>query len=316
MAARADLEFTYSTIDRIVRLSLGENADFSGAKYDGDFSLSLEEAQRRKHVFIAEQLGIGPGSRAIDLGCGWGGMLRYLREIGATGIGLTLSSAQARACRRHGFVVHVKDCRTIEPSDVGGMVDAAISVGSFEHFCSPDDYAAGRQEETYRRIFESVAAILPPGGRFFVQTMVFGEQMIPADEISVEAPRDSDAWHLALMTKLFPGSWLPYGYEQLEQAAAPYFRLIHHSSGRTDYLETIRQWRRRFARPGLRKTALKLSLLPRYLVSRDFRLAFASGVSANSVCFERDLMNHFRLVFEKKPGTAGAAGPTPASTLH
>ena len=48
MAERADLEFTYSLIDRIFRLSLGELADFSGAKYDGDFSLSLEEAQRRK----------------------------------------------------------------------------------------------------------------------------------------------------------------------------------------------------------------------------------------------------------------------------
>ena len=53
MAGREDLEFTYSLIDRIFRLSLGESADFSGAKYDGDFSLSLEEAQRRKHVYVA-----------------------------------------------------------------------------------------------------------------------------------------------------------------------------------------------------------------------------------------------------------------------
>jgi cyclopropane-fatty-acyl-phospholipid synthase len=42
MADRADLDFTYSLIDRIFRLSLGELADFSGAKYDGDFSMSLE----------------------------------------------------------------------------------------------------------------------------------------------------------------------------------------------------------------------------------------------------------------------------------
>src|SRR5205814_1453950 len=41
MAEREDLEFTYTLIDRIVRLSLGELADFSGAKYDGDFSLTL-----------------------------------------------------------------------------------------------------------------------------------------------------------------------------------------------------------------------------------------------------------------------------------
>jgi len=71
VADRKDLEFTYSLIDRIVRLSLGELTDFSGAKYDGDFSLSLEPAQRREHEYIADQVGIGAGRRVLDLGCGW-----------------------------------------------------------------------------------------------------------------------------------------------------------------------------------------------------------------------------------------------------
>jgi cyclopropane-fatty-acyl-phospholipid synthase len=44
---------------------------------------------------------------------------------------------------------------------------------------------------------------------------------------------------------------------------------------------------------------LKLQLLPRWLGSRDFRLAFTSGVSANQVCFERHLLEHHRLVFER-----------------
>jgi len=53
-------DFTYSLIDRIFRLSLGELADFSGAKYDGDFTLTLEQAQRRKHEYVAGQIGIDP----------------------------------------------------------------------------------------------------------------------------------------------------------------------------------------------------------------------------------------------------------------
>ena len=85
MADRADLEFTYSLIDRIFRLSLGELADFSGAKYDGDFSLTLEEAQRRKHEYVAEQIGIGPDRRVLDLGCGWGPLLAYIRQRGEGG---------------------------------------------------------------------------------------------------------------------------------------------------------------------------------------------------------------------------------------
>ena len=85
MADRADLEFTYSLIDRIFRLSLGELADFSGAKYDGDFSLTLEQAQRRKHEYVAEQIGIAPGRRVLDLGCGWGPLLAFIRERGGHG---------------------------------------------------------------------------------------------------------------------------------------------------------------------------------------------------------------------------------------
>ena len=115
MADRDDLEFTYSLIDRIFRLSLGELADFSGAKYDGDFSLSLEEAQRRKHEYVAEQIGIGPGRRVLDVGCGWGPLLDFVRRRGGTAVGVTLSSAQAEACRRHGLDAHLQDARQITP---------------------------------------------------------------------------------------------------------------------------------------------------------------------------------------------------------
>jgi cyclopropane-fatty-acyl-phospholipid synthase len=300
MADREDLEFTYSLIDRIFRLSMGELADFSGAKYDGDFSLSLGEAQRRKHEYVAEQIGIGPGMRALDLGCGWGPLLNFIRSGGGAGVGVTLSAAQAAACRRHGLDVHLHDARQVTRESFG-LFDAVASLGAFEHFCSPEEYFAGRQEQIYRGLFARTASVLPEGGRFYLQTMVFGRNMIPADRIDINAPRDSDAWYLALMGRQFPGSWLPFGPEQIVRSAEPHFRLVSSTSGRLDYIETIRQWRRRFAAPSLRKTLLKLQLLPRWLASADFRLAFTSGVSANSVCFERELLDHYRLVFEKDP---------------
>jgi cyclopropane-fatty-acyl-phospholipid synthase len=298
MANRADLEFTYSLIDRIFRLSLGELADFSGAKYDGDFSLTLEQAQRRKHEYVAERIGLAPGARMLDLGCGWGPLLAFAREHGATGVGVTLSSAQAAACRRHGLDVRLEDARQVDRDSLGAF-DAVASLGAFEHFCSVDEHLAGRQEEIYRGLFDHIADMLPEGGRLYLQTMVFGRNMIPRDEVDIRAPRESDAWYLALLGHQFPGSWLPSGPDQIVGCAAPRLRLVSSSNGRLDYIETIRRWRARFAQPSPRKTLLKLRLVPRWMTSRDFRLAFTSGVSANGVCFERELLDHYRLTFEK-----------------
>ena len=138
-----------------------------------------------------------------------------------------------------------------------------------------------------------------------MQSMVWGPNMIPVEQIDMDAlralpPRDSDEWILALLGRQFPGSWLPFGREQLIRSAEPHFRLVASTSGRLDYIETISQWNRRIGTPSFRKTLFKLQLLPRWLTSADFRLAFTSGVSANKVCFERELLEHYRLVFQKQ----------------
>lgn len=306
MAGRSDIDFTYSLTDRVIRLSLGELAEFSGAKYDGDFSLSLEEAQSRKHEYIAQQIGIEPGRRVLDLGCGWGALLDYVRRRGGIGVGVTLSSAQVASCRRHGLDVHLQDARMVDRERFGRF-DAVASLGAFEHFCSPEDYEAGRQDDVYSELFGRVADLLPAGGRFYLQTMVFGRNMIPQDRIDMEAlrgipPRGSDEWYIALLGRQFPGSWLPFGQEQVIRCADRHFHLLSSVSGRLDYIETIRQWNARIGARSFRKALLKLQLLPRWLTSADFRLAFSSGVSANQVCFQRELLDHYRLVFEKRDG--------------
>jgi cyclopropane-fatty-acyl-phospholipid synthase len=298
MADRKDIDFSYSLTDRVIRLSLGELADFSGAKYDGDFSLTLEQAQRRKHEYVAEQIGLQPGQRVLDLGCGWGGVLNYIRERSANGIGVTLSDAQLKSCRRHGLDVYLLDARQVTRQTFGPF-DAVVSLGAFEHFCSPEDYEAGRQEDIYRALFANVAGLLPEKGRFYLQTMVFGRNMIPIDQVDRNAPRDSDAWILAMMRAAFPGSFLPFGQEQVVRCAEPHFRMVSSQSGRLDYIETIRQWDKRTEAWTPRLALLKLRLVPKWLTSPDFRFAFTSGASSNSVSFERELLDHYRLVFEK-----------------
>jgi cyclopropane-fatty-acyl-phospholipid synthase len=95
---------------------------------------------------------------------------------------VTLSSAQAAACRRHGLDVHLLDARQVTCESFG-VFDGVASLGGFEHFCSPAEYRAGRQEEIYRTLFARVADVLPDTGRFYLQTMVFGRNMIPVDRV-------------------------------------------------------------------------------------------------------------------------------------
>ncbi|GAB3227246.1 SAM-dependent methyltransferase [Spirosoma arcticum] len=299
MASQQDLDFTYSTIDKIFRLSMGQTGDYSGAMYNGDFTLTLEQAQRQKHQFIADSLRIGAGSRVLDLGCGWGPFLHYIKERGAIGQGVTLSQGQAQACRANGMTVDIKDCRQITPADYG-LFDAISCVGAMEHFCSIAQYQAGQQEAVYADFFMKLNDLLPTGGRAYIQTMVFGKNMIPFEQISLLAPADSPAYALALMIAQFPGSWLPASVEQVIRTAQPFFRLVSQSSGRLDYIQTIGQWRKRFRAFNWQKYGLYATLLPKLLTDKAFRdLIAVFRVSPNRVCFQQETMDHYRLVFEK-----------------
>ncbi len=299
MANKNDLDFTYTKIDEIFRLSVGEMADYSGSMFNGDFSMSIEDAQKNKHKFIADSLGIKNNSKVLDMACGWGPFLNYIKGRGAKGIGVTLSSGQAAACVKNGLDVYVKDCRTIVPEDFG-VFDAVTCIGGLEHFCSIEEYKAGKQDEVYTNFFKKLKDLLPTGGRFYMQTMVFSKNMMPLEEVSVDAPKDSPSYAMALMVKQFPGSWLPYGEGQVVKNAAPYFKLISKSSGRLDYIETIKRWRKMFRKFHWKKYLLYASLVPKIIFDKEFRHQVeVFKVSPNKICFENETMDHFRLVFEK-----------------
>lgn len=300
MADKKDLDFTYTTIDKIFRLSMGDAGDYSGAKYDGDFSMTLEEAQKAKHKFIADSLNIGEGSKVLDMACGWGPFSKYItEERGATSIGLTLSQGQADACQKNGLNVLVKDCRYVKPDDFG-QFDAVTCIGGLEHFCSVEEWRAGNQEKVYKDFFDTVYDLLPVGGRYYMQTMTFSKNMLEYEDFDINAEKGSAPRVLALMVKEFPGSWLPYGPEMVIRNAEPKFKLISQSSGRLDYIETIGQWRKKFRQFNLKKYLLYLSLIPKYFTDKEFRhLVGIFSESPNRVCFEKEIMDHYRLVFEK-----------------
>jgi cyclopropane-fatty-acyl-phospholipid synthase len=298
LASREDIERTYDFMDGPLRLSLGAAPDLSCAFYNGDYAQTLEQAQHAKHEYVLRAILFRPPMRVLDIGCGWGPMLRAIHAAGGHGVGITLSRKQADACRSSGLEAHVRDWRDTT-AETFGRFDGVISLGAFEHFCSPEEYREGRQDSIYRRFFGLCHCLLPGGGRLYLQTMVWDSPVVP-EQLSLAAPKDSDAYVLGLLGYFYPGSWLPYGKEQICRNA-PGFRLVSSNSGRKDYIQTMNEWsRRRIWRTVLRRPGLAAPLVARYLTDGQFRRQMESlRRSCNRVCLERGIMDHQRLVFEK-----------------
>src|ERR1700753_4302876 len=73
---------------------LGPSMTYTCAVYP-DPEATLEEAQENKHRLIFDKLRLRPGDRLLDVGCGWGGMVRYAARRGVRAIGATLSAEPA-----------------------------------------------------------------------------------------------------------------------------------------------------------------------------------------------------------------------------
>ena len=99
---------------------------------------SLEEAQEEKFDLVARKLGLEPGMRLLDIGCGWGGMARHAaKHYGAQVVGVTLSAEQAQwgaaAAEREGLSGQVQILHSDYRDAPGLQYDAVSSIGLLEH---------------------------------------------------------------------------------------------------------------------------------------------------------------------------------------
>ena len=305
MATQNEIESFYDRLGYFHVLRMGENLDYTAAFFDGDFTKSLDEAQSAKHQWVLNGLGFQPGQRILDIGCGWGPMLKAIKAQGGTGVGLTLSSHQANYCRRHGLDARLLDYKVADPKALGRF-DGISCIGALEHFCSVDEYLAGQQDEIYRHFFSFCAALLNKGGRLFVQSGLFGKRILDPKDVTATAPRGSDERICYRLCKMYKGSWLPASLDHVTACASEHFVFLGSSNGRADYIETLNRWgqatRNLFKPPVLWRTIGKIvALTPHYLMDRDFRIQVSAVLHDDQlVFFQRETMSHERMLYEKK----------------
>ncbi len=156
----AAIHHHYDVSNDFYELVLGPAMVYSCALWD-DPSVGLEAAQWAKMELICQKLALRPGLRLLDIGCGWGSLVRHAaRHHGVEAVGVTISTEQAEYARHRvaqdglgdRVEIRVQDYRDVHD----GPYDAISSVGMFEHV------GAARLAE----YFDDVHTLTAPRGRF------------------------------------------------------------------------------------------------------------------------------------------------------
>jgi cyclopropane-fatty-acyl-phospholipid synthase len=156
---KAAIHHHYDVSNAFYKWILGPSMTYTCAVFPSP-DATLEEAQAEKHDLVARKLDLRPGQRLLDVGCGWGGMVRHAaREYGVKALGVTLSQAQAEwatgAIKREGLEdiaeVRFSDYRDVSERDF----DAISSIGLTEHI----------GVRNYPPYFGFLLDRLKPGGR-------------------------------------------------------------------------------------------------------------------------------------------------------
>ncbi|MDQ6696627.1 MAG: cyclopropane-fatty-acyl-phospholipid synthase family protein [Actinomycetota bacterium] len=128
----------YDVGNRFFEMLLGPSLTYSCAYWTDPDGGTLEEAQAAKHDLVARKLGLRPGMRLLDVGCGWGSMALHAAQVyGTQVVGITVSREQQRLASERVAAAGLADLVEIRLQDYreisDGPFDAISSIGMFEH---------------------------------------------------------------------------------------------------------------------------------------------------------------------------------------
>jgi cyclopropane-fatty-acyl-phospholipid synthase len=220
------------------RLWLDSSMNYSAAWFEGHADpqqVPLQDAQRAKVRRALREARVAPGSRVLEVGCGWGGLAEVAAgEFGAQVTGVTLSSEQLAWAQqridRAGLAARVdlrfQDYRDLPALHAGEPFDAIVSIEMFE--------AVGH--EYWAGYFDMLRRCLKPGGHACIQTITI------RDDLFDRYLKSTDF----IQQYIFPGGLLPSPSAFEAQARAAGFTVENRLAFGPDYAETLRRWREAF----------------------------------------------------------------------
>ena len=233
--SRRNVAHHYDLDERLFRLFLDEDMQYSCAYFARDDD-TLEQAQAAKKRRLAAKLHLGPGSRVLDIGCGWGGLALTLADAGAGEVlGVSLAEEQIRVARQRASNAGLEDRVRFELTDyrsLEGRFDRIVSIGMFEHV----------GVNFYRTFFQKAARLLADDGVMVLHTIG-----------SSEAPGFVTPW---LDKYIFPGGDIPSLSEIMPHVERAGLIVTDVEVLRFHYALTLAEWARRFQRRRAEAAAL------------------------------------------------------------
>jgi cyclopropane-fatty-acyl-phospholipid synthase len=234
MATAEDVQFHYDVHNDFYALFL----DSSFRAYScgvWNQAVTLEEAQQAKIRRLCDFAKVEPGKTVLDIGCGWGGVMRYAIEVrkAQRAHGLTLSKDQHSYIEQLAHSSVSADLKSWqEYENRTSKFDSIVSIGAFEHFASREDRLAGKQREIYRQFFMNCRKFSTQDAHLGLQTIVSSR-----NPVSLQEMRDARY----LLDKVFPGSALP-SISDVHAAYLDVYELLEFRRIGKDYAKTLAVW--------------------------------------------------------------------------
>jgi cyclopropane-fatty-acyl-phospholipid synthase len=283
-ASSAAVRYHYDLSNDFYRVVLGPTMSYSSGLWTSDGMPDLDAAQLRKIDFFARAIGVGPGDRVLDVGCGWGAVLRRFADRYQVGdaVGITLSAAQTEYIAQHprpSVDVRLEGWADHEPR---ALYDAIVSFGAFEHFAR-DGTAGPSRVETYRRFFARCAQWLTADGRLGLETIAHDGAPDTATPLGRGPLGDA-------VLEFFPESICPH-LSEIVLGFEPWFEVEMLRADGADFARTFRGWQLRLRAGQAAATEL---------VGEDTVRRFRRYLASSEMQFRTRTLSNYRIVLRRR----------------